>query len=268
MPAGDALYREFAALLNERAYDRLGEVLSEGFTDHHPGLVDVADRATYTANLAAVVAALEMVAEPVEVRVAGDRVFTRVRLVGRHAGDFLGVPASGARLEWYTHEIWRVAAGRFVERWAVDDLAGLFRQLGVALPEWRAEGVPSPAEVVGRYYELANAGEWERWCDLFAADLVMDEQLAGHVEGIGALRELMRGFPGAWRRFANVPTRRVVDGERVAVFSHISAETAAGAAVEVEVANYFRVVDGLITYLSNVHDTVPFQERAAASTNQ
>jgi ketosteroid isomerase-like protein len=191
-----------------------------------------------------------------------------VRLVGRHVGKFLGVPASGARLEWFTHEIWRVAGGRFVERWAVDDLAGLFRQMGVALPAWRAGGVPSAAEVVGRYYELANAGDWERWCDLFSTDLVMDEQLAGHVEGIGALRELMRGFPAAWRRFANVPTRRVVDGHQVAVFSHISAESAAGAVVEAEVANYFRVEDGLITYLTNVHDTVPFQDRAAASTNQ
>lgn len=38
-------------------------------------------------------------------------------------------------------------------------------------------------EVITRYYELANAGEWDAWCDLFAENQVMDEQLSGHVEG-------------------------------------------------------------------------------------
>ena len=43
--------------------------------------------------------------------------------------------------------------------------------------------------VVNRYYELANAGDWNPWCDLFKVDTVMDEQLAGHVEGRETLRE-------------------------------------------------------------------------------
>ncbi|MFD0392270.1 hypothetical protein ACFQ3Z_03675 [Streptomyces nogalater] len=38
-------------------------------------------------------------------------------------------------------------------------------------------------EIVERYYALANAGDWDPWCDLFAEDQTMDEQLAGHVEG-------------------------------------------------------------------------------------
>lgn len=112
--------------------------------------------------------------------------------------------------------------------------------------------------VVDTYYELANAGNWDAWCDLFAADTVMDEQLAGHVEGREVLRTMMKGFPDVYARFANVPKRVVVDGEQAAVVSHISAATHGGATIEAEVCNYFQVVDGRIAYFTNFHDTVPF----------
>ena len=37
-------------------------------------------------------------------------------------------------------------------------------------------------DVIDRYYVTANAGDWDAWCDLFTDDMVMDEQLAGHIE--------------------------------------------------------------------------------------
>jgi len=118
-------------------------------------------------------------------------------------------------------------------------------------------------DVVHRYYELANSGEWERWCDLFATDLVMEEQLAGRIEGRERLREMMKGFPDMYSEFRNEPQHVLVEGEQAAVVSHIRATTPSGAAVEASVANYFRVVDGLITFMANFHDSVPF--RAALS---
>ncbi|HEX6077554.1 MAG TPA: nuclear transport factor 2 family protein [Micromonosporaceae bacterium] len=114
-------------------------------------------------------------------------------------------------------------------------------------------------EVVGRYYELANAGDWDTWCDLFTADLVMDEQLAGHIEGRETLRGMMKGFPGMYAKFQNQPRHVVVDGDQAAVVSHISAITPSGEAVEAEVVNYFRLDAGLISYMANFHDTVPFR---------
>jgi len=113
-------------------------------------------------------------------------------------------------------------------------------------------------DVVNRYYELANAGDWDAWCDLFAADQVMDEQLAGRVEGRETLRGMMKGFPGMYASFSNVPAHIVVEGEQAAVVSHISARTPAGDSIEANVANYFQVKDGLITYMGNFHDTKPF----------
>jgi ketosteroid isomerase-like protein len=110
--------------------------------------------------------------------------------------------------------------------------------------------------IVTRYYELVNQGNWDGWLDLFAEDQVMDEQLAGHVEGKDALRQLVKGFPTV---FQNVPRHIIVEGEQAAVVSHISTTTAHGGSVEVDVANYFRIVDGRIDYMANFHDTAPFK---------
>ena len=113
-------------------------------------------------------------------------------------------------------------------------------------------------EIVDTYYRLANSGEWDAWCDLFAVDQTMDEQLAGHVEGRETLREMMKGFPEMYASFSNTPVHIVVDGEQAAVVSHISAVTTGGDTVEAEVCNYFRISSGLIRYMSNFHDSVPF----------
>jgi len=114
-------------------------------------------------------------------------------------------------------------------------------------------------EIVQRYYEFANAGKWDAWCDLFAADQVMDEQMAGHVEGRETLRTMMQGFPQMYVSFRNEPRHVVVDGDAAAVVSHITAVTPAGAHVEVGVANYFRMTAGQIRYMANFHDTAPFR---------
>lgn len=133
---GVELYMRFAEAFNARDYAALDAVMVPDFVDHHPGLVDVASLAVYKANLRAVIEALEMVAHPEEVVEADDKVFTRIRLTGRHAGRLFGLAPTGGALEWYTNELWRVADGRFVERWAVDDLVSLFAQMGAAMPSW------------------------------------------------------------------------------------------------------------------------------------
>ena len=114
-------------------------------------------------------------------------------------------------------------------------------------------------DVVKRYYELANQGDWDSWTDLFSENQVMDEQLAGHIEGRDALRQIMKGFPESYPSFKNVPRHIVVEDLQAAVVSHISATTAHGKSIEVDVANYFRIIDGQITYMANFHDTAPYQ---------
>ena len=117
----------------------------------------------------------------------------------------------------------------------------------------------STREVIERYYETANAGDWQTWLTLFQEDVVIDEQLAGHVEGLDILRGAIGGMEKGYSKFQNVPKHIVVDGDEATVVSHISAANAAGVPIEAEVANYFQLRDGKIAYMANFHDTVPFQ---------
>ena len=114
-------------------------------------------------------------------------------------------------------------------------------------------------DAVAKYYEYANAGDWDAWCGLFAEDQVMDEQLAGHIEGLATLRTMMAGMDKMYRVFQNQPVRFLVDGEHAAAVSHLVAESVTGKPVTAEVMNYFRIVDGRIAYMANYHDTMPFQ---------
>lgn len=115
--------------------------------------------------------------------------------------------------------------------------------------------------LIEMYYIHANAGNWDAWCDLFAENMVMDEQLAGHIEGLATLRPMMGGMNKAYSKFQNIPRHIIVspDGMEAAVVSHISAANTAGIPIEAEVMNYFQIENGKITYMANFHDSKPFK---------
>lgn len=114
------------------------------------------------------------------------------------------------------------------------------------------------AAVIDTYYKSVNAGDWDTWLTLFDDNVVVEEQLAGHCEGIGILRGAIGVMKKGYSKFQNVPKRIVVSGDEAFVASHISAANAAGVGIEAEVANYFKLTNGKITFMQNFHDTRPF----------
>lgn len=122
-------------------------------------------------------------------------------------------------------------------------------------------------DILDKYYDYANAGTWDQWLTLFTNDVVMDEQLAGHIETLATLTAMMDGMGATWERFANVPSVFVIDGDRAAVISHISGIVAGkpDRPVECDVVNYFEMRDGKIAYFKNVHDSRPFDPLTGAS---
>ena len=115
-----------------------------------------------------------------------------------------------------------------------------------------------PRDVILAYYKSVNAGDWQTWLSLFEEHVVIDEQLAGHVEGLDRLRGAIDVMEKGYSKFQNVPKHIVCQGDEAAVFSHISAANAAGEPIEAEVANYFKLRDGKIAYMATFHDTRPF----------
>jgi predicted ester cyclase len=62
-----------------------------------------------------------------------EHVISRVTMHGRHVGEFLGIPPSGADVVVSGITINRIASRRIVERWGNWDTLGMLQQLG-ALP--------------------------------------------------------------------------------------------------------------------------------------
>jgi len=71
-----------------------------------------------------------------EVFGADDATCIRFTMTGRHAGDFMGVPATGRDIALDSITVLHFRAGRCIERWSQADMLGLLVQLGA---------VPAPA---------------------------------------------------------------------------------------------------------------------------
>jgi len=126
------VFRMFQAL-GARDNRLLDEAMAEDFQDHHPGIGDVASSAEYKRNIASFFESMSMTGRTDVIFARGDRVVNRATMMGKHVGPFFGVPATGRDVAWTTIEVYRIEKNRVQERWAIDDLYGLFGQLGVAL---------------------------------------------------------------------------------------------------------------------------------------
>jgi predicted ester cyclase len=175
------LYERFLAALNDGDIDTLATVIDPLFTDHHPGF-DIDGIDSYLDAVRGVKAALALTGELDEVLTAGDRVITRVTLTGTHVGDFMGVAPTGRPVTWTTTEVWRVAGGRLVERWAQDDLLGLRDQLFAEHDNLRVVRAVSEAVIERRLDDLDR---------LFGADFV-DHNAAWEVTDLATLKDIIR----------------------------------------------------------------------------
>ncbi|MEO8354460.1 MAG: ester cyclase [Chloroflexota bacterium] len=61
----------------------------------------------------------------------GDKVVARITMSGTHTGNFMGIPATGERVEFTGIYIARIADGKIVEHWGEEDGVSLLTQLGI-----------------------------------------------------------------------------------------------------------------------------------------
>jgi steroid delta-isomerase-like uncharacterized protein len=64
----------------------------------------------------------------------GDKVVTRVIFHGTHQGQFNGIAPTGKQVKWSGIAIDRIAGGKVVEMWHVQNAAGLLQQIGATPP--------------------------------------------------------------------------------------------------------------------------------------
>jgi steroid delta-isomerase-like uncharacterized protein len=123
-------------LINAGNIDGFGDLVADGFVEHEelPGLEPSKDGVLdlFRGYLAAF-PDLHMSVQ--EIIANGDRAVARVTTTGTQTGDWMGLPASGKRVEVQLIDIMGFdAGGRICEHWGVMDMLSMLQQLGV-VPE-------------------------------------------------------------------------------------------------------------------------------------
>jgi steroid delta-isomerase-like uncharacterized protein len=131
-----ATMRRLYDLINAGDIDGFGELLDEDFVEHEetPGLEPTKDGVKQFFHMyRSAFPDLRMEAQ--DVLVSGDKVVARARATGTHQGEFLGMPATGKRVDVQLIDIIRFGDdGLAREHWGVVDALAMLQQLG-AIPE-------------------------------------------------------------------------------------------------------------------------------------
>ncbi len=73
--------------------------------------------------------------EVLEMLQDGDKVVTRLKMLGTHEGEFMGVPASGNQVEVSGIDILQLRGDKVIAHWGVTDIAAMMEQIGAGAPE-------------------------------------------------------------------------------------------------------------------------------------
>ncbi|MCY1082956.1 ester cyclase [Archangium lansingense] len=73
---------------------------------------------------------------------ADDMIAPRLHFTAIHSGPFMGIPASGRRIQFRGHPQYRLRDGKFVEFWDSMDLLPVMQQLGVFPPTFEDASSP------------------------------------------------------------------------------------------------------------------------------
>jgi steroid delta-isomerase-like uncharacterized protein len=129
----EATLRRAYELINAGDLDGFGNLLADDFVEHEetPGLEPTKDGVkTFFRMFIASFPDLRMDVE--DVVASDDKAVARVRATGTNSGDFMGMAATGKRVEVQLIDIMRFGDDGLVhEHWGVFDEPGLMQQLGV-----------------------------------------------------------------------------------------------------------------------------------------
>jgi len=123
--------RWYAEVMNQGNEQVIDEICSEDFVDHDPLPGTGADRAGLHDFVKLVRSAFPDLETTVDDIIAeGDRLAVRSTFRGTHEGDFMGIPATGKKVEVSNYDFVRFENDMCVEHWGTIDSAALMEQLG------------------------------------------------------------------------------------------------------------------------------------------
>lgn len=131
----ETLARQFYTVINTGDLELLDRTLAPDWAERPLALGQAPGRDGYKPIVAFFRAAFPDVHfESEDVIAVGDKVTVRSNVTGTHRGPFLGVAPTGRPVTFRTIDIHRIADGRIVESWPLEDFYGLLQQLQAPEP--------------------------------------------------------------------------------------------------------------------------------------
>jgi steroid delta-isomerase-like uncharacterized protein len=119
----------FVTMLNEHDPDLVDRFVAPEYRNHNAFVPDGREaNRQFWAGFFAALPDLTVTME--DLVISGDRVVGRFVYRGTHAGEFMGIPATGRKVEMRSIDIWRVEDGMFVEHWDELNTLQLLQQMG------------------------------------------------------------------------------------------------------------------------------------------
>jgi steroid delta-isomerase-like uncharacterized protein len=125
--------RWYGEVMSEGKAEVIDELCSPDWLDHNPlpgTTPDFAGLKDFVTQIRAAFPDLQVTAD--EMVGEGDRLAVRSTLRGTHQGDFMGIPATGKKVEVSNYDFVRFENDLAVERWGAIDSAALMEQIGMA----------------------------------------------------------------------------------------------------------------------------------------
>ena len=127
--------RWFNEVVNEGKVDVIDELIADDFVDHDPFPGTSADVKGLKDGIEMIRSAFPDVQMSIDEAIAeGDALAIRSTTRGTHDGEFMGMPATGKKVEVAGYDIVHFEDGKVTEHWGVIDTGAMLEQLGVAPP--------------------------------------------------------------------------------------------------------------------------------------
>jgi len=128
-----AFGRRIVEALNTGNLPAIDEVFASNYVDRNPFPGTTPDRDGLKQGLTKFRAAFPDYRYTIEDEItAGDKLVHRLTARGTQKGEFQGVSPTGKQVNWTEIHIARVANGKVVEHWGIEDQLGMMQQLGLA----------------------------------------------------------------------------------------------------------------------------------------
>ena len=125
--------RWYSEVMSDGKTELIDELCAPDFVDHDPlpgTTADLAGLKDFVAQIRAAFPDMQVTAD--DVVAEGDRLAVRSTMRGTHEGEFMGMAATGKKVEVSNYDFVRFENDQAAEHWGVIDSAALMEQLGMA----------------------------------------------------------------------------------------------------------------------------------------